>query len=134
MTGTDLKLGYIIHYVPDVAAAIAFYEKAFGLTRTFITPDGTFGQLATGETGLAFCAESLLVDFNLGFEPNRPENKPYGAEIAFTTADVSGALERAVAAGAVLVMPAQKKPWGQTVGYVRDLNGALVELCTPMSA
>ena len=24
------------------------------------------------------------------------------------------------------------KPWGQRVAYVRDCNGALVELCTPM--
>jgi lactoylglutathione lyase len=23
-------------------------------------------------------------------------------------------------------------PWGQTVAYVRDNNGFLVELCTPM--
>lgn len=134
MSDTGLKLGYIIHYVPDVPATIAFYEQAFGLTRTFVTPDATFGQLATGETALAFCAESMLGGFNLGFVPNRPQNPPYGAEIAFTTADVAGALERAVAAGALLVMPAQKKPWGQTVGYVRDVNGALVELCTPMNA
>jgi len=25
-----------------------------------------------------------------------------------------------------------EKPWGQRVGYVRDLNGCLVELCSPV--
>lgn len=25
-----------------------------------------------------------------------------------------------------------EKPWGQTVGYVRDINGVLIELCSPM--
>jgi lactoylglutathione lyase len=29
-------------------------------------------------------------------------------------------------------MAPTKKPWGQTVAYVRDLDGHLVELCTPM--
>jgi hypothetical protein len=24
------------------------------------------------------------------------------------------------------------KPWGQTVAYLRDINGVLVELATPM--
>jgi lactoylglutathione lyase len=129
-----MKLGYVIHYVPNVGETLAFYEKAFGQTRAFLTPDGTFGALATGETTLAFAGEEMLEkELKLDFQPNRPSAKPYGAEIAFTTEDVAGALARAVEAGAVLVMPAQKKPWGQTVAYVRDLNGALVELCTPMA-
>ena len=34
----------------------------------------------------------------------------------------------AVAAGAVAVAPPAHKPWGQTVSYVRDLSGVLVEL------
>jgi len=24
-------------------------------------------------------------------------------------------------------------PWGQTIAYVADINGFLVELCTPMA-
>ena len=24
------------------------------------------------------------------------------------------------------------KLWGQTVGYVRDINGLLIEICTPV--
>ena len=30
-------LSYVILYVDDVAASLAFYEKAFGLTRRFFT-------------------------------------------------------------------------------------------------
>ena len=129
-----MKLGYVIHYVPDVEATVAFYERAFGLARAFVSPDATFGQLATGETGLAFCAESLVAGFDLGFQPMRPDHAPYAAEIALVTDDVAGAFARAVAAGAAPLMPATVKPWGQTVAYVRDLNGALVELCTPANA
>jgi uncharacterized glyoxalase superfamily protein PhnB len=46
--------------------------------------------------------------------------------------DVAGAYARAVAAGAAAVQEPRQKPWGQTVGYVRDLNGVLVELCSPL--
>jgi uncharacterized glyoxalase superfamily protein PhnB len=53
-------------------------------------------------------------------------------EIALVAEDVRAAFATAVAAGAVPLMPPKEKPWGQTVGYVRDLNGALVELCSPM--
>lgn len=27
--------------------------------------------------------------------------------------------------------PPERQPWGQTVSYVRDPDGFLVELCTP---
>jgi len=37
-----------------------------------------------------------------------------------------------VDAGAEIVKQPEAKPWGQTVGYLKDLNGFLVELCTPV--
>jgi hypothetical protein len=30
------------------------------------------------------------------------------------------------------VQPTKQKPWGQTVGYVRDPDGFLVEICSPI--
>ena len=41
-------------------------------------------------------------------------------------------VDRALKAGAASVTPPETKPWGQTVAYVRDNNGFLVELCTPL--
>ena len=42
------------------------------------------------------------------------------------------AWHRALEAGAVKVTSPQVKPWGQTVAYVRDPEGMLVEICTPV--
>jgi len=53
-------------------------------------------------------------------------------EIAFVTEDVEKAYKKAVKAGAMEVEKAQQKPWGQTVAYVRDIDGFLIELCTPV--
>ena len=51
-------------------------------------------------------------------------------EVAFVTDDVAGDFERAGSTGAEAVTPPTQKPWGQTVSYVRDLNGYLVEICS----
>ena len=61
-----------------------------------------------------------------------PGKAPLGVEIALTTPDVPALFTRAVNAGAAAVSEPATKPWGQTVAYVRDPSGFLVELCTPM--
>ena len=123
-----MKFGYTIIYVDGVEATIAFYEKAFGLQRDMVV-EGEFGQLATGETKLGFAAKKML------HGPGQfasPDGKVLGVEIALTTDDVPAAFAKATVAGAKPVSQPEKKPWGQTVAYVRDNNGFLVELCTPM--
>lgn len=129
-----MTLAYTILYVPNVEAALAFYETAFGLTRRFIAPGGEYGELETGATALAFAAESLIETvLPIAYMRNRKDREPAGIEVAFTTPDVEAALQKADAAGAEVVLRPIVKPWGQTVAYVRDLNGVLVELGTPMS-
>jgi len=122
-----MKFGYTIVYVDEVEATIAFYEKAFGLKRNMVV-EGEFGELATGETKLGFAAKKMLHGDGLFASPN---GKVLGVEIAFTTDNVPTAYDKAVAAGAKSVSKPEKKPWGQTVAYVRDNNGFLVEICTP---
>ncbi|XXF75349.1 VOC family protein [Myxococcaceae bacterium GXIMD 01537] len=129
-----MKLGYVILYVPDVPASVAFYEKAFGLQRRFLHESGTYAEMETGTTALAFASEALAKDNGLTVRFHRPKEDAAAVEVALVTPDVQGAYARAVGAGAVAAQPPKQKPWGQTVAYVRDLDGVLVELCTPMSA
>lgn len=129
------SLGYVIIYVKDVSATLAFYEKAFGLARRFFHDDNgkAYGELETGTARLAFAslalAEEHLKQQIVAAAPNKP---PLGFEVALLTSNVPELYARAVKAGAVSVSAPSTKPWGQTVAYVRDLNGCLVELCTPM--
>ncbi len=128
-----MNFGYTIIYVQDVLASVVFYEQAFGLSRKFVHDSGEYAEMATGETTLSF-ASNELAKSNLpeGFQQNSLANPPAGIEVAFTTDDVAGAFNRAVNAGATAIADPKEKPWGQTVAYVRDLNGVLVELCTPI--
>lgn len=122
-----MKLGYTILYVPDVPAALAFYEQAFGLARRFLAEGSDFGELDTGTTALAFSSHELLRQMG-----QSPVPAAHCFEIALVTDDVPAAVARAVAAGATLTHPPRQMPWGQTVAYVADLNGFAVELCTPV--
>lgn len=47
--------------------------------------------------------------------------------------DVQTAFEHAVSKGATAVVAPVDEPWGQTISYVRDLNGFLVEICSAVS-
>ena len=124
------KLGWVIVYVPDVEAAIGFYEKAFGLERRFVAPDASFGELNTGETRLAFASEQQAEsNFEGGFQ--RPSAQPFNIELALVFDDPTAAFARAVDAGAVAHADPHEKPCGQIVAYVRDPFGTLVELASP---
>ena len=126
-----IKFAYTILYVADIEKAITFYEQAFGFTRKFIAPDNDYGELSTGDTTLSFAAIPLAKkNLSAGFVESNPSGKPFGIEIAFTTEDVEATFKKAVQAGAAAVEKAQTKPWGQTVAYVKDPDGFLIEICT----
>lgn len=132
---STVRFAYTIITVPDVNAAMAFYENAFGLERGWISDDSDYGELRTGAVTLSFASESLATT-NLpgGFQPHRPNQLPFAYEIAFATDEVDAAVQSALSAGASLVSEAKVKPWGQTVAYVRDPNGVLIEICTPIAS
>lgn len=128
-----MKFGYTIVYVPNVEASIAFFERAFGLERRFLHESGTYGELATGETSLAFAAHELGdTNFPGGHVAAHASKQPLGIEVAFVTTDVFSAHAQAIATGATELSAPAAKPWGQVVSYVRCPDGTLVELCTPI--
>lgn len=129
------SLGYVILYVEDVAASLAFYEAAFGLGRRFFHVDGgkAYGEVETGATRLGFAslnqAREHLQQEVVAAALDKP---PLGVEIALVTRNLPAMFARAVKAGAMVVSEPASKPWGQTVAYLRDNAGHLVELCTPL--
>lgn len=130
-----MTYAYTILYVRDVQRAMAFYQQVFALPEKFCSPEKDYGELATGNVTLAF-ARFELASSNLsrGFARADAKAMPFGIEIGFKSKDVDGTVQKAIAAGATLYEQAQPKPWGQTVAYVRDLDGFLVEIGSPLEA
>ncbi len=132
--GAGMKLGYTIIYVADVPATVGFYERAFGIKRRFVHESNLYAEMDTGTTVLAFAGEPMAEMNGLAIRPNRNTDLAAGFEIAFVTDDPNGAYATAVAAGAAAIKSPETKPWGQVVGYVRDLNGCPVEICSAVSS
>jgi len=128
-----MQYGYTIIYVSSVEETLEFYKKAFGFDIKFIHESKAYGELETGETTLAFASHEMG-DMNLGGKYSKANinDKPFGIELAFVTGDVSAAFEKAVASGAVPLKEPEEKPWGQVVGYVRAVDGSIIELCSPI--
>lgn len=126
-----MKLGYTLFYVDDVVKTMDFYERAFGLTRDFVHED-QYAQMVTGETKLGFVHHKTAGSHGFEYLPADPKRSAFAFEIAFVTQDVEKAFHKAVAAGAIPLSQPKSKPWGQVVSYVRDCNGYLVEICSPV--
>ncbi len=125
-----MQFRYTILYVNSVSDTLDFYASAFGLKIAMLHESGDYGELDTGSTKLSF--SSLKLMDALGKNPSTPKPDSPAFEIAFETDDVKTALAQALNAGATLVQDVEEMPWGQTTAYVADINGFLVEICTPV--
>ena len=67
-----MRLGYVIIYVPDLEETVAFYEKAFGVSRRFIHESG-YAEMETGATALAFATEKFSREQWRRDTPKSPE-------------------------------------------------------------
>jgi lactoylglutathione lyase len=128
-----MRLGWVIVYVDEPTAAAAFYERTFGLVSEFAAPDGSYAQLDTGPTKLAFASYALgEKNFAGGVRRADGDGAPPNVEITLVADDVDGAWAAALAADCAPLAEPEDKPQGQRVAYVRDPFGTLVELATPL--
>jgi len=130
-----MKYGYTIVYVSSVVETLEFYRDAFGFEIRFIHESKKYGELDTGSTVLAF-ADHEMGEMNLNgkYLKSDMQNRPFGIELAFITEDIEAAFAQAIAKGAIAIKDPELKPWGQTVAYVRAIEGSLIELCTPVAS
>jgi predicted enzyme related to lactoylglutathione lyase len=128
-----MMFGYTLLYVDDVEKTMRFYSQAFGLEAGFFDAEQKqYGEMVTGGTKLGFVNHKTASSHGFSYERMTLSKMPAPFEIGLVTKDVAGAFEQAVKNGALAVSPPETKPWGQTVSYVRDCNGFLVEICSPM--
>lgn len=113
----------------DAAAIIDFCVRAFGATEALRlpTPDGRImhAQIRIGDSAV------MLADTHPGCGSRDPDGLG-GTPVVLhlQVPDVDATYERALAAGAVSVMPPQDMFWGDRYGQVRDPNGHVWALAT----
>jgi len=127
----NIRFGYTIIYVSSVEEALDFYKRAFGFETKMILDSKEWGELDTGDTTLAFAAHEMgRINLDDKYQKADINELPFGIELSFITDNVQAAFDKAVAAGAVPIREPSEKPWGQTVSYVRSIDGTVIEIAT----
>ena len=127
-----MKLGYALFYVDDVVKTMDFYCLAFSLSKGFLHESKQYGEMLTGETKIGFVQHQTASSHGFDYDRSSLNHKPFAFEVGFVTNEVESAYATAIKFGAVALSAPQVKPWGQVVCYVRDCNGFLVEICSPI--
>lgn len=127
-----MKLGYTVLYVKDAKSSLEHYENAFGCETLFLHESGLYGEIETGEIVLGFAAFQMAEMNDVAMRASDPRDLTGPVNITFVTDDVQANYDNAVANGAAAVMPPTTKPWGQVSSYVRDIDGHLVEIASPL--
>ncbi|MEJ2247176.1 MAG: VOC family protein [Acidobacteriota bacterium] len=126
-----MRFGYTIIYVSSVEEALDFYKRAFGFETKMILDSKEWGELDTGDTTLAFAAHEMgRINLDDKYQKADINELPFGIELSFITDNVQAAFDKAVAAGAIPIREPSEKPWGQTVSYVRSMDGTVIEIAT----
>ena len=108
--------------ITNAGQAIEFYKEAFGATESMrlAAPDGKVmhAEIKIGDSPIMLCDE--CPDWN-AFSPQTIGGT--AVSIVLYVEDVDGVVERAVAAGAKLLMPVEDQFWGDRMGTVADPFG-----------
>jgi uncharacterized glyoxalase superfamily protein PhnB len=102
--------------VYDVSAAVALLSKAYGWTVTVDEPG--FGELLAGDLRIMLSVDAMV-----------PWGGTDGVILHEYVDDVPAAVERAVAAGAELVLGPLTTDWGTEAAYLRGPGNLLVDVC-----
>jgi len=112
--------------VRDLEASVRFYEQGLGFPRMESPPEVAFFTL-NGSWLALYGREPLAEDAGVPYEGTGFSGFTIAHNVESEQA-VDDALSQAVAAGARLVKPARKAPWGGYSGYFADPDGYLWEV------
>lgn len=120
--------------VDDAAAAIDFYVKAFGAIEhgRIPGPDGKLIHAALGINGSSVMLNDDFPEMSGGksMTPKALGGSPVTIHLVVT--DVDKQFQRAVDAGATVVMPVEDQFWGDRYGVLADPFGHLWSMGQPV--
>lgn len=117
-------------HVRDVDAAYAFYQKAFGFEAGTQTRDEK-GKLTRGELKYHDAAILLTPEENKRLSPATGKTSA-SSPLTLYVDNVDAAVTRAKKAGAEIIEPAADQPWGERTALLRDADGYLWLLASPV--
>jgi catechol 2,3-dioxygenase-like lactoylglutathione lyase family enzyme len=129
-----MKLHSIRLLVADFDACFRFYRDVMGFTSTWGAEGEGYADFAVGsEGGIAlFDRHAMAEAVGTLSSPEKAEAQDRLALI-FETEDVDSTIEQIRARGANIIGEPRSRPdWGIRVAYLRDPDGNLIEINSPM--
>ena len=135
-TGTTkmppVKSGLLPYITVDGALKAAeFYKRAFGAEEAFVVPPDGNGR--TMHVHLYINGSSLML-CDAYPEHGHPFEKHQGFTLQLVIDDIDFWWDRAVSAGAEVILPVQLMFWGDRYGQLRDPFGVLWAMNAPVNA
>lgn len=127
------RISVITVGVDDLETSLRFYRDGLGLpTEGIIGTEFEHGAVAffdlqQGVKFAIFARADIAHDAGIGKGGRSPTEFTLGHNVA-SEAEVDAIMQRAIAAGARLVKPAQKTFWGGYAGYFQDPDDHLWEI------
>lgn len=120
--------------VDDAAAAIDFYVKAFGAVEVgrLAGPDGRLVHAAIRIDGSLVMLNDDFPEYNDGKSSTPTALGGSPVTIHLQVSDVDARFQRAIDAGATVVMPLEDQFWGDRYGALRDPFGQLWSMGQPV--
>jgi PhnB protein len=123
------KNGLLPYLTVDGAVRAAeFYKRAFGAEQAFMVPPDEKGR--TMHVHLYINGSSLMLS-DAYPEHGHPLVKPQSFSLQLVVDDIDSWWDRAVAAGAEVVMPVELMFWGDRYGQLRDPFGIIWAMNAP---
>jgi PhnB protein len=117
--------------IKGAAQAIEYYKKVFGATEV-VRMDGPDGKVGHAELQIGDC-RIMVADENPSMGQGHVSAASIGASpvsLYFYCPEVDHVIERAVAAGAKILKPAQDQFYGDRSGFIQDPFGHLWGVAT----
>jgi lactoylglutathione lyase len=114
------QVNYVILYVSDLPASIAFYRDVVGLPFKFV--DAGYAEFATRGTRFALY-ERRRAEWLVG----APVAPGPAAEVVFLVEDVDEQARQLAVRGVPLLSPPADRPWGHRTVHIADPDGFVVE-------
>lgn len=120
------RISMITLGVKDIDVSVKFYEQGLGFPRMDSAPEVAFFTLNGTWLGL-YGRKALAEDANVSSRGSGFNSFALAHNVK-SEHDVDKVISQALAAGATLVKPPQKAPWGGYSGYFKDPDGHLWEV------
>lgn len=125
-----MKFASPVLFVSNVSEVLSFYRTALGAELSFYDENLGFAEISFNGSKVGISSHKAG-KYMMPDSYDAPEDaNPSSIELAFFCDDVQESYDKALSHGAQSLAAPKKMDWGQTVAYVKSIEGTVIGLCS----